>query len=116
VTIREKSICPDCSVEPGQLHVPGCDIEPCPACGGQAISCPCPGKNGISASGSRRVPWNGEWPGKAECREFGWYARRAPVGWETCSENDAGAREDLNRLHGGEARWDRTAQRWVRNV
>lgn len=33
--------CHDCAVEKGQLHVPGCDVEQCPACGGQIISCDC---------------------------------------------------------------------------
>ena len=33
--------CGDCAVIKGQYHVPGCDIESCPACGGQAISCTC---------------------------------------------------------------------------
>ena len=33
--------CHDCAVIPGQLHVPGCDVEQCPACGGQAIACSC---------------------------------------------------------------------------
>ena len=31
--------CGDCGVEPGQLHVPDCDMELCPACGGQLITC-----------------------------------------------------------------------------
>lgn len=38
--------CPDCGVQPSQLHVPGCEEEHCPACGGQVISCECPyGRN-----------------------------------------------------------------------
>jgi len=35
--------CHDCAVLPRQLHVPGCDDEACPNCGGQALSCPCQG-------------------------------------------------------------------------
>ena len=33
--------CHDCGVQVGQFHVPGCDIEECPKCGGQSISCNC---------------------------------------------------------------------------
>ena len=33
--------CHDCRVVKGQLHVPSCDVEQCPACGGQAIGCDC---------------------------------------------------------------------------
>ena len=35
--------CGDCAVARGQYHVPGCDLERCPACRGQMISCGCPG-------------------------------------------------------------------------
>ncbi|HTJ97759.1 MAG TPA: hypothetical protein VL381_09835 [Rhodocyclaceae bacterium] len=37
----EQRPCGDCSVAKGQYHVPGCDVEQCPACGGQIITCDC---------------------------------------------------------------------------
>ena len=37
----ERQVCHDCCARKGQLHVPGCDVECCPRCKGQAISCDC---------------------------------------------------------------------------
>ena len=33
--------CHDCKARAGQYHHPGCDVEECPMCGGQLISCGC---------------------------------------------------------------------------
>lgn len=33
--------CHDCGATKGQFHHPGCDMEECPECHGQAISCAC---------------------------------------------------------------------------
>jgi hypothetical protein len=37
-----RSPCHDCAAQRGELHVPGCDMERCPECRYQAISCGCP--------------------------------------------------------------------------
>jgi hypothetical protein len=37
----ESERCHDCSIKRGGLHHPGCDVEECPVCHGQLISCGC---------------------------------------------------------------------------
>ena len=106
----DKDRCPDCGVQPGDYHQVGCDIEQCPYCGGQLISCDC----GRTPPLDDRMPWTGVWPGRAECREFGWYANLVPgKGRLSCRAGERGATEDLNRLH-AEAVWDRTEKRFIR--
>lgn len=39
--VEEGRSCHDCACLPGNFHHPGCDMEECPRCGGQAISCDC---------------------------------------------------------------------------
>lgn len=101
--------CHDCDVEPGEFHKLGCDNEQCPYCGGQLISCCCRRRPPLDD----RMRWTGIWPGVTECQEFGWFARLVPgQGWVSCAADEAGAVEDLNRLH-VEARWDRKRKRFV---
>lgn len=108
--VDEKRCCPHCGAAPGTLHDNGCRMEVCPDCGKfKYVACICHQGNGF------RIPWRGEWPGKRECREFGWWARIVPgvPGWVPCGPNEPGACEDLNRLL-DEAVWDRGQLRWLK--
>ena len=124
--------CPDCNVTPGTVHSPGCDVERCPMCKMQLIGCGCIYKvNGMDRSRLEVehpdiygggptdemcdrfdaavqeiggfLPWTGEWPGVAECREFGWFCQDGHGfdpkvgGFCPCPPNAPGAMEDINR-------------------
>jgi len=114
--------CPDCGVKPGEQHKPGCDVERCPVCGGQALTClmSCPHCHKIIANcnnekveESELIPWDGTWPGTKECEEFGWYSKWSDKdGWVICDKNDPEARPNLNRLY-DDAIWNREKQRFV---
>ncbi len=100
--------CPDCGVKAGAFHLPDCDVERCPYCGRQLLSCGC-----RRPPLDDRMPWTGTWPGVAECRELGWFAKLVPgKGWIPCSPEEPGATEDLNRLY-TQAGWNRAEKRFV---
>ena len=133
------AMCHDCLVEPGQRHMPGCDVEQCPSCGRQLISCDCladPEK--ASWIEKNLLPWTGRWPGKEEAAELGFWSKWVPnerfeadvkrVGlkealaglggeppgrWVVSGKEDPEAGPDLNRLH-QEAVWDRERKRFVK--
>lgn len=48
--------CPDCDAIPGNYHECGCDVERCPNCGGQLISCSCE-----EPKNTERIKWMGYW-------------------------------------------------------
>src|SRR4051794_16389236 len=92
-TLSDAEPCRDCNARPGEYHRSGCESEQCTYCGYQLVDCPCEDE----PPPDDRLPWAGEWPGKAECREWGWYARRLPgQGWVPRSEDDPGSVEDLD--------------------
>lgn len=130
--------CPDCGVKPGEKHESGCDIERCPRCGGQSITCHCiyiindmdPNtleydhpdiyEQGPTEEmyekwerewGAKALPWTGEWPGITQCREYNFWCYWGPP-WIRCSKEYPEATEDLNTLY-TECRWDIEKQKMV---
>ena len=88
--------CPDCATPIGERHREGCDIEPCPHCGWQALGC-----SRFDPNDPRRQAWNGKWPGEDDCERLGFYSNGDPDF------------PDLNRLF-TDCVWDADTQRWER--
>jgi hypothetical protein len=101
--------CPDCGVPPGRLHEVGCDVERCPDCGRQLITCDC----GRRRRRRPRLAWTGIFPGDAEAAEFGFWCRFTTGGWQPCAARHPDAQPDLNRLATA-CRWDAKQARWVK--
>jgi hypothetical protein len=114
-----KNPCHDCGAKPGEYHKSNCDVERCPFCGGQALQCfyenshgelECECKRKL-VTDADRMPWTGEWPGEAECVEYGFYSY-FDHGWKKCGKDHPGAGPDLNRLM-TECVWSRKLKKFV---
>lgn len=117
MNVRFQKHCPECRVKCGQVHREGCDVERCPYCGMQALSCGCAPRDLETFTGilpADRLPWEGSWPGEREAVAFGW-AVKPDRGWVPCSPNDPNARPDINRLH-EDATWDPKRKQFVKKA
>lgn len=128
--LHQQTNCPDCGVTPGQQHHEGCDVARCVVCGMQQLQCNPRREHGLAGANLPPMQtWTGQWPGDAECREFGWYARwtitteYSPDGLPDsgnsipCPAEHPHARLDLNRLAYaaavGQIDWSRERERYV---
>lgn len=100
--------CPDCQAAPGHPHHAGCDVARCARTGIQRLMCDHDDCNTL---------WTGQWPGTAECAEYGWWIVENPEGgWIPCTADTDDAQPDLNRLNDpAHAHWDPNAHRYVKN-
>lgn len=103
-------LCHDCDAAPGEAHEDMCDVARCLHCGEQRLMHALTGE-GCGWKRWGQDVWTGEWPGSAECREFGWFVRWGPP-WIPTTADDPEAMPDLNRLV-SEAKWSRSEHRWV---
>ena len=102
--------CPDCGATIGMAHEHGCDIEPCPECGRQKISCDCWMQDTPALS---PVVWSGFWPGELECLEYGLFSTfKAWEGFAACNADFPGARPDFNTLFKF-GQWNKEKRRWM---
>lgn len=116
--MAELRSCNDCGAQPGTSHEDGCDIARCMETGLQRIQHDCgPHCDTCLCQSCDDDIWTGEWPGVAECREYGWYSFFGPdygqTGWIRCAPDHPAATEDLNRLQ-TECTWNPDRKRWQR--
>ena len=105
----EPTPCPACDAKPGDLHVDGCEVERCAACGLCRVDCDC-------VHDFPPLAWSGWWPGEREACERGWLVVMVPgQGWQPCPVGTPGAEPDLNRLL-AMTRWDPFRATWVDRV
>lgn len=106
--------CPDCNVEVGEVHTDHCDIETCPECGTQRMSCGC-------TSELPAIPWKGKCEYVVAADEYGLYCYEDSAGYGKpemnyghipCSKDHPEAHLDLNRV-GDDCTWDKGQQKWV---
>lgn len=105
--------CPNCHALIGELHTDACTIAWCAAVGLQRYGV-CDAEHGCRTDPRLdcRTAWSGLYPGFAECRDLGWFARLTPDGWVSAEPGTPGAIEDLNRLM-TEGAWDPQQGRYV---
>jgi len=102
---KKEGCCPDCACEQGQPHKGGCDVERCPECGYQRLTCSC-------ITELPDLPWTGVWPGRDEAAALGFYCRWGGATWIACDATEQGAMPDLNKLY-NKAKWNKELRTWV---
>lgn len=130
VTVTSLRQCPDCGVVPGKRHEEGCDVARCVICGQQQLQCDPEEEHGLTGPDLPPMQtWTGEWPGEAECREWGWWARWTEFSgygrddvpdtgsFVECAPDHPHAYPNLSRLASaaalGKITWSRERERYV---
>ena len=101
--MNETKNCHDCGARIGDIHTDGCDVERCPRCDGQLISCGC-ADDGWWPPDDERERWSGVMYEKEQriAVEDGHYTKWVqdligPHGtWESCTKDDPEGEPDLN--------------------
>ena len=99
--------CPDCGVNPAEYHLLNCDIERCPKCNSQLISCGCftvdVNENDFKwdiekLNGIRRKKWTGVAYEKEMryCEDNNLWVKWTKNGWEATSAIDPNRIHDIN--------------------